>query len=212
MASAGRRSTRTLDASVSILPILALLLAVITAAMAAAVPIYFGRRKPGYSHIRDTISELGEIGSPIGWQVSYIGFLSTGLTLWLFLLVTVAVVPPEAGEVLYPLTLVGAGYVGGALFRCDRGAPAVGSWRNALHNIFGGFEYLGAAGAFIGLKKTAFWSPLSELMTYAGGLVFVCLLGLSFPHPFRGLIQRVAEATIFLGVVLIGWWVYRVSS
>jgi hypothetical protein len=193
-------------------PILALVLAVVTAAMAASVPIYFGSRKPGYSHVRHTISELGEIGSPVGRSVSYIGFLSTGISLWLFLLVAARALPHESTEALFLLSLVGAGYVGGAIFRCDPGAPLIGSWRNTLHNVFGGLEYLGAAGAFTTLKNTAFWSPLSELMVYAGGLVFVCLWGISFPHPFRGLVQRVAETTIFLGVVLVGWWVYRVSA
>jgi hypothetical protein len=54
-----------------------------------------------------------------------------------------------------------------------------------------------------------YWSPLSSVMEYAGGLVAICLLGISFPHPFRGLIQRVAETVIFGGIVLIGVWVYR---
>ena len=47
-------------------PILALVLASLTAASAAVVPVYFGRRKPGYSHLRDTISELGENGVACG--------------------------------------------------------------------------------------------------------------------------------------------------
>jgi hypothetical protein len=196
---------------VSGLPVLALVLAVVTAAIAAVVPIYFGRRKPGYSHIRHTISELGEIGSPVGRSVSYIGFLATGISLWLFLLVAAAALPHESMESFYLLSLVGAGYVGGALFRCDAGAPAAGSWRNALHNIFGGLEYIGAVGAFATLRNSSFWSPLSDLSMYAAGLVLVCLWGISFPHPFRGLVQRIAEATIFLGIVLMGWWVYRFS-
>ena len=194
------------------LPTFALILAVVTAAAAVSVPVYFGARKPGYSHVRHTISELGEIGSPVGSSVSYIGFLSTGILLWLFLLVAAAALPHESTEAFYLLSLVGVGYVGGAIFRCDPGAPLIGSSRNTLHNIFGALEYVGAAGAFTTLKRSEFWSPLSGLTVYAGGLVLVCLWGISFPHPFRGLIQRVAETTIFLGVVLIGWWVYRGSA
>ncbi len=60
------------------MPTLALILAIATALAAAIVPLFFGARKPGYSHIRDTISELGEMGSPIGWSVSYLGFLPIG--------------------------------------------------------------------------------------------------------------------------------------
>jgi hypothetical protein len=62
------------------------------------------------------------------------------------------------------------------------------------------------------LQESDYWSPLSSTMEYAGGLVAVCLLGISFPHPFRGLVQRVAETTIFAGIVLIGIWVYRGGS
>lgn len=194
------------------LPALAFVLAVLSAATAAGVPLYFGNRKPGYSHIRHTISELGEAGSPIGARVSYIGFVSTGVSLWLFLFVASEACPCGSTASFYWLYLVGAGYVGGAIFRCDPGAPLIGSWRNNLHNLFGGLEYVGAAAAFSTLKRDAFWSPLSNLMVYAGGLVLVCLWAISFPHPWRGLIQRIAETTIFAGVVLMGWWVYGATA
>jgi hypothetical protein len=118
------------SASVNTLPLFALILAAVTAATAVSVPVYFGGRKPGYSHIRDTISELGEIGSPVGGSVSYIGFIATGISLWLFLLVAAGALPEESTEPFYLLSLVGVGYVGGAIFRCDPGAPLVGSWRN----------------------------------------------------------------------------------
>jgi hypothetical protein len=81
-----------------------------------------------------------------------------------------------------------------------------------LHNIFGALEYVGAAGAFTALKHSTFWSPLSEVLAPAGIFAFVCLLGMSFPHPFRGLLQRVAETIIFGGIVLMGWWVYRAGA
>jgi hypothetical protein len=145
-------------------PILSLALAVLTAVSAAFVPLYFGRRKPGYSHVCDTISELRETGSPVGGRVSY-GFISIGVLLWLSLIVAASVVPSEAAEALWWLSLVGWGY--------------------------------------------DYWSPLSSVMEYARGLVAVCLLGITLPHPFRGFIQRVAETSIFAGIVVIGAWIYR---
>jgi hypothetical protein len=193
-------------------PLLSLVLAALTAASAAFVPAYFGNRKPGYSHIRDTISELGETGSPVGGVVSYVGFVAIGILLWLFLIVTARVVPSGSAEAFWALSLIGAGYVGGGIFPCDPGAPPFGSWRNGLHNLFGFGEYAGAAAGFAMLQESDYWSPLSSTMEYAGGLVAVCLLGISFPHPFRGLVQRVAETTIFAGIVLIGIWVYRGGS
>jgi hypothetical protein len=190
-------------------PYAVLVLAVLTAVTAAFVPAYYGSRKPGYSHLRDTISELGETGSPVGGRVSYVGFIAIGVLVWVFVIVATRVVPSESAQALRWLSLVGAGYVGGAIFRCDPGAPPFGSWQNGLHNLFGFGEYAGAAGAFAMLKESDYWAPLSSVMEFAAGLVAVCLLGISFPHPFRGLIQRVAETTIFVGIVLIGIWVFR---
>ena len=90
------------------LPLLAFVLPLLTAATAAIVPLYFGRRKPGYSHLRDTMSELGEIGSPIGRSASYIGFVSTGILLWLFVLVAAAAVPNGAADALFILSFAAA--------------------------------------------------------------------------------------------------------
>jgi hypothetical protein len=195
----------------NLLPTIGLGLAVLSAALAASVTIYFGRRKPGYSHLRHTISELGEIGSPVGKSVSYFGFISIGVALWLFVVIAAQLVPHQA-DVFLMLSLVGAGYVGGGIFRCDPDAPFIGTWRTVLHNTFGALEYVGAAAAFLSLKQNEFWSPLAEVMSFAGGIVLLCFAGLTFPHPFRGLVQRIAETVIFGGVVLIGWWVYRGSA
>lgn len=197
---------------VTSLPLFAFALALLTAALAAIVPLYFARRKPGYSHLRDTISELGEIGSPVGRSVSYLGFVPTGVLLWLFLLVAAAAVPSGEADALWALSLVGAGYFFGGIFRCDPGAPLVGSWRTMLHNIFGGLEYLGATAAFTMLQHSTFWSPLSGILTPAGMLVFAGFVGMSFPHPYRGIVQRVAETIIFGGLVLMGGWVYHASA
>jgi hypothetical protein len=81
-----------------------------------------------------------------------------------------------------------------------------------VHNVFGALEYLGAAAAFSTLKRASFWSPLADVMAYAAGVVLVCLWGISFPHPFRGLVQRVGETTIFVLVLTMGWWVYQSST
>ena len=195
----------------NLMPALGLGFAILSAVLVASVTIYFGRRKPGYSHLRHTISELGEMGSPVGKSVSCLGFVSIGASLWLFVAIAAQLVPDQT-DVFFMLSLVGAGYVGGGVFRCDRDAPFIGTWRTVLHNVFGTLEYVGAAAAFLTLKQNDFWSPLAEVMSFAGGIVLLCFAGLAFPHPFRGLVQRIAETVIFAGVVLIGWWVYRASA
>ena len=186
----------------------ALILAVLAAAMAAIVPIYFARLKPGYSHMRHTISELGETGSPVGWAVSLYGFLPTGLLVWAFCFFAAGAAPQVSREIFFMLSLVGAGYVGGAIFRCDKDGPLSGSWSTLLHNIFGAFEYIGAAGAFFALERDV-GSPLSSVFKVAGFIVFASFFGVTFPHPFRGLSQRIAETIIFGGMVVMAWWIYR---
>jgi hypothetical protein len=187
--------------------VVVLALSLLTAALAAIVPIYFGRRKPGYSHLRHTISELGEAGSPVGRSVAFFGFLPTGLSVWLFLLLAAAAAPHASRNTFYLLSLVGAAYVGAAFFRSDQDAPLFGSWRNTAHNILGSFEYIAAAGAFISLERDDFWGPLSTFGKYAGFLIFACFCGIGRAHPLRGLVQRIAETTIFAGIVLMGWWI-----
>jgi hypothetical protein len=49
-------------------------------------------------------------------------------------------------------------------------------------------------------------------MAFAIPLVLVCFFGLTFPHRFRGLVQRVAETAIFAGVAAIGFWIYRAGA
>jgi hypothetical protein len=115
--------------------------------------------------------------------------MSTGISLWLFLIAVAEASPRAADDGFWML-----------------------AWRNTLHNVLGALEYVGAAAAFSTLRFTQFWSPLSNLMSFAAGLVLLCLWGMSFPHPFRGLVQRVAETTIFAGVVTMGWCVYRASA
>jgi hypothetical protein len=45
--------------------------------------IGFGSQPPGYSHISNTISELGETGSLHARQVAFGFFLPVGLLVWL---------------------------------------------------------------------------------------------------------------------------------
>lgn len=185
----------------------ALILAVLAAAMAAIVPIYLGRLKPGYSHMRHTLSELGEAGSPVGRVVSIYGIL-TGFLIWAFLFFAAGAAQHVSQEIFFMVSLVGVGYVGGSIFPCDKEGPLFGSWRTSLHNIFAGLEYVGAAGAFFTLERDAA-QPLSSAFKFAGFVVIAGFFGASFPNPFRGLSQRIAETIIFGGMIVMAWWIYR---
>ncbi len=173
----------------------ALVLILLSALHLAFGIVRFGARKPGYSHTRDTISELGEVGDPNARLVAYGWFLPVGVALGVVALL-VYTPAPAAGA----LTLcIAIGYVAAALAPCDRGAPAVGSPRQALHNLGGAVEYVGGAAVLFRLSETG-GSPY----LVAAGAVAVAVVVFSLPAlaAVRGLVQRMAEMALFGGLVL----------
>ncbi|MFD2937405.1 DUF998 domain-containing protein [Spirosoma flavum] len=158
---------------------------------------YFGWRKPAYSHWHHTISELGEVGSPLSRTVSFGLFLPVGLLLGL--IATLADTTAIAGFA----GCVGTGYVVAAFFPCDVGSPLSGSGRQQIHNVGGAVEYIGCA----------YWltqiSPQRMVIDYnlysiATGSLIVGSILLSIPGLlFRGLVQRVMEGILFGSLLLI---------
>jgi hypothetical protein len=154
---------------------------------------FFGRRRPAYSHLRHTISELGEQGAADMRGVSWGLFFPVGLALaW-----TWFTLAPSAPQVAALAAVIAIGYIGAALFPCDPGSPVQGSWRQTLHNIAGGVEYIGGA---ICLARLGSNQPLFMVLA---GVVFVVatLLSAPFAARVRGLAQRVAECCLFGGLL-----------
>jgi hypothetical protein len=194
---------------------MSVLFAAILATLAAIVPVLIlARRRPDYSHVRQTISELGEAGSRDAKSAAIFAFAPAGHTVWLFVAALAFAVPAFAdGPGLWLFALLGAGYVGAAIFPCDPGAPLLGTWRNNLHNLLAGFGYLGAAGGMIELGRMmehiAALETVAEISQVAGQAAFIGVFLLSFPSPVRGLIQRVVEGLFYgwmlmLGIMLVG--------
>ncbi|MBZ0089824.1 MAG: DUF998 domain-containing protein [Thermoanaerobaculia bacterium] len=154
------------------------------------------RRKSGYSHRRDTISELGEFGTPDQRLVSVGFFGPIGLTALLIAGLTFETSRPAAGLAL----CLAIGYLVAAVFPCDPGSPMSGSARQAVHNLGGGIEYFGGGVALIVLGET-----LGRGFAAAGVIVLASALLLSFPFGWRGLVQRVAEACLFGGLLAAVW-------
>jgi len=153
--------------------------------------VLVGRATPGYGHVRDTISELGARGAPHQKLVAVGVFLPVGL-----LLLAAAGVARTASQPVALLALaIAIGYLVAAAFPCDPGAPSGGSPRNVVHNIGGAVEYVGGAYALEGLSAS-----LGSPYRIAAVAVIVALVGVSFAHPLRGLVQRVAEAILFGGL------------
>lgn len=155
---------------------------------------YFGRQRAGYSHITHTISELAEAGSPLEKTVSFgvflpIGLAMAGLAWWL---------QGNEAAMLFTASLA-VGYGCAAFFPIDPDAPALGSWRNGLHNLSAGASYVLAMGAFEAMARDH-GSPydLGKFLIL-GFLVSLYVPGL---RNLRGLLQRVVEAAIFAGMLV----------
>src|SRR5262245_46000637 len=113
-------------------------LVAVAAAMVLLGTLYFASARPGYSHISNTISELGETGAPQAHLVAFGFFLPVGLIVWLALWLTHHHTSGrDASPVLLALSGLGTGYVLGALFPCDPGGPLFGTWRTLVHNTAG---------------------------------------------------------------------------
>ena len=190
-----------------------LLSAVLAAAWAAALPWWFARRRGDYSHLRQTLSELGEAGTPDARSVAWIAFAPVGLAVVVFALLLRSHLPEgrELTQGMVLLSLLGLSYGGAAVFPCDPGAPAWGTWRNQLHNLGGALGYGGSAAALIELKRTfedlPALTPLASVTGAFGMAVFFGLFLLSFESPVRGLVQRLMETLLFGWMLLMGAWV-----
>lgn len=167
---------------------------------------WFGRRAAGYSHLRDTISELGATGTTDARAVAWLWFAPSGV---IFVVAALALGQglgtDDASRAASILALVGVGWIGAAIFPCDRGAPAFGTARNHLHNLTGGGAYLAGAAGLIEMARALEDSHPLLAMTarVSGPIVLLGLFLISLPEiPVRGLIQRVMEA------ILHGWLVF----
>jgi hypothetical membrane protein len=182
---------------------------VVAALMVLVETLYFASLRPGYSHISNTISELGETGAPHAERVSFGFFLPVGLLVWLALWLVCREAPDRyAAFALIAIACLGAGYVAAAFFPCDPGAPLFGTWRTQIHNVVGFIDYAGTGIGFLLISRhfagrDATFQTIAFLV--AGLLVLMCvaLLSVKATFPVRGAIQRVAEIIQFTGVFFV---------
>ena len=170
-------------------------LAIATLLYLAAATVYLARLRPDYSHIRHTISELGEHGCPIERQVAFGVFLPVGLAM-----ACVAFVERANEPAALLAAALSVGYIGSAFFPIDADAPMSGTWRNGAHSLAAGFSYVGAIAAFeligrdVGLPYTA------AKFAIIAFFVTVYVPGL---RELRGLLQRIVEVGLFAGLAFM---------
>lgn len=159
--------------------------------------IYFGARKPGYSHLRDTISELGEVGNPLTRLVGYGLFLPVGL-----LLLGVSALT-NAPAVQGLAACVGVGYVVAAFFPCDIGLIFPGSGRQQIHKLGGAVEYFGGAYFLNKFSPEQLLFEPNTLVIGAGVFLVGTLLSFVLGLSLQGLFQRVVEVVLFGSLIAV---------
>lgn len=180
-------------------------LTAIAAVYLFAVLIVLGRQKPEYSRIRHAISEIGEVGAPHQRFVAFGLFLPVGL---LLLIVAWLVQPVSAASAGLALC-ISIGYLVAAIFPCDVGSPLTGSVRQMIHNLGGAVEYIGGAFALLRIAE-----DLGSPFRVAGFFVLGAAIALSLTPlaSVRGIVQRLAELCLFMGLAFSIWYAVFHSS
>lgn len=173
---------------------MALVLLVMASVFLGAAIGWFAARRADYSHVRHTISELGESGARSERAVSYGVFLPVGCTLLMIALLTKETSP--VGSML--ALCIGIGYVASAFFPCDPGSPVVGSLSQMIHNYVGGIQYVGGSIALWHLGGIES-SVCFRVTSICVGVATVALVTPGLWR-VRGLVQRVAELGLFGGL------------
>lgn len=164
--------------------------------------IYLPTLLPNYDAISQTISELSSISTPLEKRINFGWSLPLGL-LQSWVVLTEYRQRHSTVEVrkgLAAFGCVGIAYVACTFFPCDPGAPLWGSWRQIVHNAFGGLEYAGGGLGLLLLGKARRESyRLTMALQLSGLVVWIGLLLMAVPGLFgvRGAVQRVIEALLF---------------
>ena len=178
----------------------------------AAAIILCGSLRPGYSHLAQYISELGERGSSTELLMRYAGFVPTGI---LHVLFAGSLYEALKGDRLAPappllLALNGLGRVAAGLFPCEAGCagPRV-LLSQKLHTLAAGVGFLSLIGATIiggvvlrrrGLGKMGAYSIISGSL----GLVFLLLMSSGAePGAGTGLYERLSSGFLSLWVLAL---------
>jgi Protein of unknown function (DUF998) len=138
------------------------------AALALGVALVGGGLRPGYSHVSQFISELGESGAVGGSWVSLLGFAPIGILVLAFLALAAPELPASRRRTpaLVCLGANGAAYLVASLARCEPGCPSSGSLSQSLHNLFGLFELAGVRGVSQRIAEAAIFLWIARISLF----------------------------------------------
>lgn len=184
-------------------------LLVLGEAILLALVLIGGARYPGYDHASQFISELGATGAVDGWGISWIGFLSIGVLVGAFCLISAWLMRSRiVGLIGWLLLAFNAyAYLNSVWFRCSYECAGE-TPAQVMHNLVGALGYLaGCIGLVLaGLSaRNSKASWLVALGIVCAILSFVGLFGLGSTTELRGAFQRLTEVSIAVFMLAFGW-------
>ncbi|MBS0349486.1 MAG: DUF998 domain-containing protein [Proteobacteria bacterium] len=184
----------------------------------ATAIIVAGELRPGFDHVSQYISELGERGSSTGGLMRFGGFVGSGLLIVGYAAAFHATVARLADRprltllVAVLVALDGIGRVGAGVFPCEPGCAAPEVLSQRLHSLSATIAFLSlAAAALLGpllFRHDARLRPLSAYSFASGcaGLVFLSLMSASeATRSHAGLYERLASGVLTLWVFVTAW-------
>lgn len=173
-----------------------------------------GLQFENYSHTSQLISESYAIDTPFGIYLRLFGFIPSGIFIFLFAIHAKRIFS-SSKKVKLGLSLFGIFYglatVVVSIFPCDAGCNKElidPSTSQLIHNSTGLFTYLFVPITILligsGVKTEKKYGYLSKLSLTLGMLsfLFVMIFFGALASPVIGLIQRMAEGTILLWMIL----------
>jgi hypothetical membrane protein len=168
----------------------------------ALATIAVAAQRPDYSHVANTLSELGSAGRPNALWMNYAGIIPSGVLTMIAALPLSRTFASRAGGIV--LALGGAFLAATALSPWTGPPNDISSLQSKLHLVFAllGFFCLALAPLLFGLRVRRmagltiwFWISIA-----AAALIFLFAFVLPRP-PYLGLFQRLALAVFFAWLV-----------
>ncbi len=180
----------------------------------AVIVLTLGFLTPGYSHVRDFMSELGAVDAPYGFVMSFAGLVLLGILVIAFSVGLHRGI--KEGSVIGPALLVMSGFSLAAtgVFRCDPGCIDI-SLIGRLHSAFAmlaGFAFI-AAMFFIALRlrDDRDWRSYWAYSVATGALTFVFSLLLMSAGDWAGLMQRISMGLPLLWMEVMAIRLFRLK-
>jgi len=184
----------------------------------AAVIVLAGELRPGFDHVSQYISELGERGSSTAMLMRFGGFGGSGVLIVGYAVAFHATVARITGRhqltrlIAMLVALDGIGRIGAGMFSCEPGCAAPDVLSQRLHSLSATIAFLAlAAAALLGallFRRNASLRPLSAYSFVSGcaGLTFLALMSASeATRSYTGLYERLASGVLTLWVFVTAW-------